>query len=300
MKNLRLIYILLFMFFACEDNSVDDTLDNSYSFFIAGHVYGKPGNDIVRDGLHPPFKNKFSLINQNSNIEFGIFLGDIVWESNEENWNNVDKDLIDIGKPTFFAVGNHDIENREIFESRYGNTYYHFMHRGDLHIFLDPNLDNWNISNEQLEYLKETLNNNNNVDNIFVSFHQMLWWSNDNIYQNVRLNSKEGRAELINFWSEIEPLFSSLENNVIMMAGDLGAGGWADSFMFHNYDNITFVASGMGGCGTNNCLGNDDGIGDDNFVIINVDINKDVSYELIAINRNNTNELGDLTDYILP
>ena len=296
MKNLGLIFITLFIFFSCEDNLKDD----SYSFFIAGHTYGKPGNGVLRNGLHPPFKNKFELIRQNKSIEIGFFLGDIVWESNEESWNNVDKDLIDIGKPIFFAVGNHDIENREIFESRYGNTYYHFIYKGDLFITLDPSIDNWNISNEQLEYLKETLNSNNNVDNIFIFFHQLLWWSNDNIYQNVRLNSKEGRAELINFWSEVEPLFSSLKNEVIMMAGDLGAGEWADSFMFHNYDNITFIASGMGGCGTNNCLGNDDGIGNDNFVIINVDNNKEVSYELVAINRNNTNELGKLTDYILP
>ena len=48
-------------------------------------------------------------------IQFGIFLGDIVWESNEESWNNVDNDIIEIGKPIFFAAGNHDIENRTLF-----------------------------------------------------------------------------------------------------------------------------------------------------------------------------------------
>ena len=43
------------------------------------------------------------------------------------------------------------------------------------------------------------------------------------------LNSYQGREESINFWTEVEPLFSTLPNNIVMMAGDLGAGNWAQS-----------------------------------------------------------------------
>ena len=297
MKNFFLIISLSLIIHSCDDNPNVE----SYSFFIAGHTYGKPGMDIVRNGLHPPFKNKFELIKENHSIQFGIFLGDIVWESNEESWNNVDNDIIEIGKPIFFAAGNHDIENRTLFESRYGQTYYNFIFNSDLFIVLDPNIDNWNISGDQLVFLKNVLaNNSQSVDNIFVFFHQLLWWSNDNIYQNLMLNSYQGREESINFWTEVEPLFSTLPNNIVMMAGDLGAGNWAHSYMYHNYKNITFIGTGMGECQSSECFGNDTGIGNDNFVIINIDENKVPNYELIAINRNNINELGQLEDYVLP
>ncbi len=297
MKHLWVILPLFFILNSCEDTLKKE----SYSFFIAGHTYGTPGEDIIRNGLHPPFKNRFQLIQENSAIQFGIFLGDIVWESNEEDWDNVNNDLIELGRPVYFAAGNHDVANRALFELRYGDTFYHFIYNNDLFIILDPNLDNWNISGQQLSYLRYVIEQNHrNVDNVFVFFHQLLWWTPDNIYKNIKLNSIEGRTESINFWSEIEPLFHSIQNKVVMMAGDLGAGSWSDSFMYHNYDNITFIASGMGECAQPLCLGNDDGIGNDNFTIINVDENEEISYELIAINRNDINELGRLQDYILP
>ena len=49
-----------------------------------------------------------------------------------------------------------------------------------------------------------------------------------------------------NFWSEVEPLFHNLPNNVIIFAGDLSANREATPYMYYNYDNVTFIASGMG------------------------------------------------------
>jgi len=58
--------------------------------------------------------------------------------------------------------------------------------------------------------------------------------------------------------------------------------------MYDHYDNITFVASGMG-----------EGDGD-NFVFVMVDDDGNVSFELIAINGDDIHALGKLEDYILP
>ena len=190
--------------------------------------------------------------------------------------------------PIHFAVGNHDISDRILFETRYGKTYFSFIQNDDLFIILDPSLNEWNITGTQLDFLKNKINiHSDSVNNIFVFFHQVLWWSSDNIYQNVIINSTDGRAETTNFWTEIEPLFSQLENNVVMFAGDIGAYPSGDEFMYHTYDNITFIASGMGGEKR------------DNIVIIDVYSDKSIGYRLVALNGNDINALGKLEDYEL-
>ena len=275
--------------FSCNKNEQETQEESpiSYSFFIAGHTYGSPGVD--NDGLHPAFKNKFDLIQNDGHIDFGVLTGDIVITGTVQNWNEVDGDVIDLGLPVYFAAGNHDITDRALFESRYGQTYYSFVHQSDLFIVLDPNIDSWNISGVQLEFLENVLNTDaQNVNNIFVLFHQLLWWEPDNIYQNVVLNSFAGRADTINFWNDIEPLFNELAKPVHMFAGDVGAYNTGSEFMYHQYENITLIASGMGG----NVR--------DNFIIIDVHEDASVSYRLIALNSPDISALGDIEDYTLP
>jgi len=270
-----------------EQNQQDDVERISYSFYVAGHTTGKPGVD--NEGLHPPFRAQFDFINNESTIEFGIFTGDIVSESNERNWNEAEADIALLNKPVFFTAGNRDIGDRALFESRYGITYNSFIANNDLFIILDPNLDNWNISGNQLAFLQNTLNANRaNVDNVFIFFHQLLWWSPDNIYQRVIPNSLSGRGEEVNFWDEVEPLLNNINNDVFLFAGDVGAFPNGSEFMYDTFDNITLVASGMGGEER------------DNFVIIDVTEDGNVNFRLIAINGDDPNALGNLEDYILP
>jgi len=287
MKYFVLFSVLILASCGKDDLETLEVSPISHSFFIAGHTYGSPGVD--NEGLHPAFKNKFNLIQNDGSVDFGILTGDIVITGTEQNWNEVDVDLNELGLPVYFAAGNHDMTDRALFESRYGQTYYSFVDHSDLFIVLDPNLDEWNISGDQLEFLENVLNTEaQNVNNIFVFFHQLLWWEPDNIFQNVALNSFVGRAENINFSTEIAPLFASLTNPVHMLAGDVGAFSTGSEFMFHQFNNITLIASGMGG-----------GIRD-NFIIVDVHEDSSVSFRLIALNGDNVNALGELEDYELP
>jgi hypothetical protein len=257
-----------------------------YSFFIAGHVYGSPG--INNLGFHPPFKAKFNYIQGREEIKFGILLGDIVITGTEQNWNEVDAEVDTLGLPVYFAPGNHDMTNRELYENRYGDSYFSFTYNNDLFIILDPNIDNWNISGDQLSFVESTLEENANyVINIFVLSHQLIWWAPDNIYSNIVLNSNAGRDDVTNFWSEVEPLFNALDNNVFFCAGDVGAASYASSFMYDQNDNITYIATGMG----SNVK--------DNFIVINVDLQKQVSYDLICLNSDELFCFGELEDYII-
>ena len=279
MKRVSWAFLFLFISFSVVQAQ---TADSSYSFFVAGHTYGSPGVD--NDGLHPPFVDKFEYIQNRPEIAFGTFLGDIVFHSTEEAWDDVDGDIDSLGLPVYFAVGNHDMYNRPLFEERYGDTYYSFLYSNDLFIVLDPNIDQWNISGDQKLFLINTLDNNaDSVEKIFVFFHQTLWWQADNKYSVVTPNSTEGRADTINFWSEIEPLFNELANEVVMFAGDVGAASYSEYVMYDKYDNITFVATGMG---------KGDG---DNFVVINESEGDAVSYDLICL-HGDLNCLGSLED----
>ena len=119
----------------------------------------------------------------------------------------VDQDLEKLGKPVYFAPGNHDMGNRALFIKRYGPTYYSFTFKNDVFIVLDPNIDHWNISGKQLAFLDSTLSLiNDSINHIFVFFHQLLWWDSDNLFKNIRFNSKSGRKDSINFWTEIVPM----------------------------------------------------------------------------------------------
>lgn len=258
-----------------------------YSFFVAGHTYGKAG--VNNEGLHPPFKAEFPYIKSRPEVKFGVLTGDIVAPKPLlKDWIEVDADVKTLGVPVYFAVGNHDMENRPIYEERYGTTYQQFIQHNDLFIILDPNIDHWNITGEQLAFLKKTVEENkNNVDNIYVFFHQLLWKKTNSKYEKIRTNSSSGRAAKINFWTTIEPIFHGLPNQVFMFAGDLGAGSWANNLFYDQYDNITLVASGMG-----------DGDGD-NYIIVNVDENKLVTYDLICLNKEDQLCTKDLVDYKL-
>ena len=239
-------------------------------------------------GFHPPFKQKFGLIQQDSSIQFGVLTGDIVRSGTSANWDEIDRDVEELGRKVHFTVGNHDMSDRKLFETRYGKTYYSFSQEKDLFIILDPNLDGWNISHEQLQFLKDELQQKAaDADHVFVLFHQVLWWSPDNIFKNVDINSLDGRADTINYWKEVEPLFHSLSVPVYLFAGDVGAFATGDEFMYYQYDNITLIASGMGGEVR------------DNFVIVDVYSDARVSFRLIALNGDDIHAMGHLEDYRL-
>lgn len=286
----RLCYVFLIVAtcLGCnKEQNVPEFGQVDYSFFVAGHTYGTPGENNV--GLYSPFREKFGLINDEEQMALGVLTGDVVRNSTELEWDAVDNNLAEIDVPVHFAIGNHEASNPDLFEVRYGPTYFSFSQASDLFIVLDPNIDGWNISGNQLIFLDSILNlKAENSTNIFVFFHQFLWWDQENVFASVYPNSLTDRTESTNFWSTIEPRFNELKNNVFLFAGDAGAYPTGNEVFYHCYDNIRFIASGMGG-----------GVRD-NFIIADVSESGDVRFRLIALNGDNINGLGDLSDHQLP
>ena len=280
MRKILIIGIVVGMLYSCDTKT-----EGSYSFFVAGHTYGTP--TATNPGLHPPFIETFAWLNESPEIEFGIFTGDIVRSSTKTSWDSVDSQLTKLDKIVYFCPGNHDMHPRNIYESRYGDAYYSFTHKNNLLIVLDGNIDRWNIKGPQLEFLDTTLSNAGpEISNVFVFVHQLIWWDKNNIFSQVNLNWPPYTPDTTNYWSDVEPLLQNCHSPVFMFAGDLGANRQASALMYYPDGNITYIASGMGNIDT------------DNFIIVTVNDNTQVQFELITLGRNK-HRLGRLEDHIL-
>ena len=282
-----LFFLLVLLCFGCTS-----TKGVEYSFFTAGHTYGNPQLKGKEKGLYEPFKDKFTFINNQPNLELGFLLGDVVW--GPKSWPEAQNDIAKLNMPVHIARGNHDGPLKQ-FEEKFGESYKRFFKNNDLFIVLDPNIDHWNITNEQLVFLKNTLRNDaKKANHVFIMMHQVIWWTNRE-YAKPFPNSIHGKSKQVNYWTKIEPLLQELGKPVYLFAGDVGAFSKEHRKKnhiieyFYNKDrNVTYISTGMGG-----------GVRD-NFVI--TDINKDgsVSFRLVHLNGDDLNGLGRLEDYKNP
>lgn len=263
-----------------------------FSFFVAGHAYGDPRDKGNTKGIYGPFKDKFGYINELEKMKLGFLLGDVVWRPNA--WPEAQEDIALLKMPVHIVRGNHD-GKLEDFENKFGKSYKSFVQDKNLFIVLDPNLDKWNISGDQLVFLKNTLRNNTDeVDNIFIMAHQVLWWSKEKLSRPLP-NSLQNRADETNFWSKIDPLLKGLNKPVFLFAGDVGAFSMETrktnriiEYFYYQEGNVTYISSGMGG-----------GVRD-NIVIVDVLNDGEVNLRLIALNGEDINGLGKLEDYVNP
>ena len=53
--------LLVLLLSSCNAQQTNEQMLD-YSFFVAGHVYGYPGESEDNIGVHPPFKEKLGLI----------------------------------------------------------------------------------------------------------------------------------------------------------------------------------------------------------------------------------------------
>ena len=123
--------------------------------------------------------------------------------------------------PIHISRGNHD-EKLENFEKLFGKSYKKFFNGKDLFVILDLNLDHWNISGEQLTFLRNLLRiDAKKARNIFIFSHHILWFDKEKYSEPVP-NSLYDRSERTNYWSEIEHLLLGTNKPTFVFAGDIG------------------------------------------------------------------------------
>ena len=137
-----------------NSRSLEDT-DNPLKFIVAGHIYGKPGDDEFHPAL--TLLTNIALLNE-FDTDFMIFLGDMVWNPSEKTFNDLEMFIIDqINIPVFNAVGNHDVTKRDWYQSRYGSTVYAFKFKNQLFFILDTTLKSYDLTPNQFSFIEDTI-----------------------------------------------------------------------------------------------------------------------------------------------
>lgn len=287
MKFARLIILILIFlsFSACRKDKYDiptTEINYKYSFFVAGHTYGNPMT--YQYGLHPPFVKQSLFLNHYPNLEFGILTGDVVPFSTQDYWDSARVDIDKIIVPIHIAAGNHD--RSLIFESMY-TPYYSFKSHNDLFIILST--EHWNIEGDQKSFLESTiLENHSLVNNIYIFTHELVWWSPTNEFANIDINYLPNYPGSSNYWTDIFPTLDTLNNDVFLFAGDLGATQVVTPYLYHKNNNITYIANGMG---SNK---------NDNIIMVEVDQDDQPHFKLLGINADVPFEIENLEEFILP
>ena len=275
-------WFLIVLLGACSGSKETLELDSpvEYSFFVAGHVYGSTEN--YQGGLYDPFMDYVDSLNNDPNMDMGFLAGDIVKHSEFKYWSMVDQDLENFQFQIRAAPGNHDLDSNTFFVDRFEGLYKTVSYNRDLFLVLDGN-NGWNISGAQKDFILDAVHNHDpKSGNIFVISHQLIWKGHER-YETIGVNSHEGMADTLTFWEELAPTFQALDCQTYFFAGDVGAFDWATPVFYDEMDNLTFIATGMGG-----------GV-KDNFIIVDVHENKEVSFRLISLDP--SKNLGPLEDY---
>ncbi len=277
-RGLRIYLLLIFLVYSAY-NFAQEEYD--YSFFAAGHTYGNPNN--IQFGIHQNFVDYFPVLNNDIKMELGFLTGDVVYSNTAPYWDSAQLDLDLLEMPYYIAAGNHDMGAE--FVNRYGDYYFSFQHQQDLFIVLTPGLSQWNIEGEQLAFLENTLETYAAESRyIFIMLHQLIWWSPTNIYQDVIINWTPQYPGQTNFDEVVKPLLLSYPNETFVYAGDVGSKPSVSPCMYHQIGHLHLIASGMGS------------LIYDNIIVTRIS-DSGVELDLVAINGDGPDSMGELTDW---
>src|SRR5664279_1070240 len=96
---------IMFLLLICTCIMTSAQTDSTYSIFVAGHAYGAHAGTNI--GLHPPFLAKLKTT-LDSKVSALFLTGDIVNQSTNASWDQVEKELISLGLKSYYSMGNHD------------------------------------------------------------------------------------------------------------------------------------------------------------------------------------------------
>ena len=214
------------------------------TFFFAGHAYGAPVE--VDEKIHPPLKNNIEFINS-KNVDFGIFGGDFIQNCESVNeWNNFKEFSEKFSAKIYHVLGNHEkmCENSDqFFKKVHGSTFYKEKINNNLFLFLDTNFNNTFKIPTLLNFVKNNINDNMDVDNIFLFSHQVAW--SKSIW-DIRTNSRQYYNKSNIFYDEIIGFLNSIDRDVYWFSGDVGAFRFQPYLTYHEKQNVKLISSGMG------------------------------------------------------
>lgn len=152
----------------------------NFQFAIVTDRTGGHRPGVFMDGV-----NKLNLMQP----EFVMSVGDLIegytMDTTElrRQWDEFESFVNQLQMPFFYLPGNHDITNEimeRVWKQRFGATFYHFVYKDVLFLCLNSEdrrrgAGRGTISDEQFEYIKKVLDNNQDVRWTLLFMHQPLW-----------------------------------------------------------------------------------------------------------------------------
>lgn len=224
-----------------------------FRFLVVGHLYGTiDGDDNEPDHA---LVTKIPAL-KNARLNMLVSLGDMVKHSRDEDFNTLSEQLLNpLEIPVFNTPGNHDVEDRSLYEFRYGQTFYSFKAGSSRMIFLDTERQPCNFDTAQQKFLSAALlsaQEDEMVKNVFIFMHKTLFFKNDALYnaqntaylpnETICYNEKNFAGIME---SEIQPVLA--KKPVYLFAGDVGAWGNLTPYYEQHTDlPLTMIMTGLG------------------------------------------------------
>ena len=246
-----LYFCLIWLAISTRAQGVDSKTDpNNFSFIVAGHAYGAPG--AKNDPFHPPFMKTMDSLKRTDSIDFMVLTGDIVQKSNARSWDKVEGYLAELDMSVFFAPGNHDLTDRELYTERYGQSNFSFEIGNNLFIVLDLMDSGWNIPEGRLNAIWNKCDEHR-YENVFIFSHHIFWYDEE-ITPKIKPNSLYAKSDVLTFYTMALPLLKSIRSNVYVYGGDVGANAIGSELSLLKHERVHLIASGMGGGKWDNIL----------------------------------------------
>jgi hypothetical protein len=209
---------------------------------------------IVSDNTGGSRKGVFAKAVEKLNLlmpEFVMSVGDLIQGYTEDTaqinteWNEFNEILNDLKPPFFYLPGNHDITNlvmQKEWEKRYGKRYYHFIYKNTLFITLDSNDDDdYSISQEQKNFVLNTLKENSEVRWTFIFMHHPIWkYDTDNRFETIEAELDKRKHTV---FAGHEHRYHHIERNEhnYYVLGTTGGGSALRGHRFGEFDHITWL-----------------------------------------------------------
>jgi Calcineurin-like phosphoesterase len=236
----------LFLILACRSFMAFSQSDTLAKYIFIPHPRSEDRvNQSVLPGIEAINFDRYDMI---------LLGGDLTYYTSISR-NSMDycDSLFDLGNPnTLWAMGNHDISNRDLIEEYTGRpSYYSYSWNNITFLVLDVELDadgftSSHISGDQLEMVRQVCDTILDSDYL-VLIHGRLLWMIGNDYFKLKLDSvaeSTRQLDTSNFYPAVYPLLQQAKNRgvpVLCLGGDKSK----INIVYSPEDSITFLASTM-------------------------------------------------------
>lgn len=183
--------------------------------------------------------------------EFVISVGDLIdgytkdpqiWN---KQWDEFDSMISKLDMPFYYVPGNHDSSNELMitaWHERHGRDYYHFLYKNVLFIAINTDeLKNGGISQKQVDYIKKSLNENQDVQQTLIFMHRPLWSYGDQAGYEAIEKALKGRNYTLfsghhhNYQYQVK---NGMDHYVL---GTTGGGSWMRGPEVGEFDHISWL-----------------------------------------------------------